>query len=104
MLRETPFGDPARGTKRALYKLADPFLGLWFSLVAPQRSALVQLPRAGRLRLFDGAFPRLVAPVWESLCRTAVPRLALTMGTEYWPAARYWSAGGNEWAAATRRT
>jgi AAA+ ATPase superfamily predicted ATPase len=97
VLRETPFGDPERGTKRALYKLADPFLALWFSLVAPKRSALVQLPRAGRLRLFDAAFPQLVATVWEGLCRKAVPRLAERLGDEYGPAARHWSAGGNEW-------
>lgn len=97
VLRETPFGDPERGTKRALYKLADPFLALWFSLIAPKRSALVQLPRAGRLRLFDAAFPRLVAAVWESLCRNAVPRLSESLAGEYGPAARHWSAGGNEW-------
>jgi len=97
VLRETPFGDPERGTKRALYKLADPFLALWFSLVAPKRSALVQLPRAGRLRLFDAAFPRLVATVWEGLCRNAVPRLAESLGDAYGPAARHWSAGGKEW-------
>jgi hypothetical protein len=52
-------------SKRALYKLADPFLSLWFSLVAPQRSALAQLPRAGRLRLLAA---------WENLCRRAVPK------------------------------
>ncbi len=97
VFRETPFGDPERGTKRALYKLADPFLSLWFSLVAPKRSALVQLPRAGRLRLFDAAFPQRVASVWESLCRSAVPKLGLRLGAEYGPAARHWSAGGKEW-------
>lgn len=97
ILREVPFGDPERGSKRALYKLADPFLQLWFSLVAPKRSALVQLPRAGRLRLFDAAFPRLAAVVWESLCRQAVPRLGEALGVEYGPAARHWSTGGREW-------
>lgn len=97
ILREIPFGDPERGTKRVLYKLADPFLQLWFSLVAPKRSALVQLPRAGRLRLFDAAFPRLAAAVWESLCRQAVPKLGVALGIDYGPAARHWSAGGNEW-------
>jgi AAA+ ATPase superfamily predicted ATPase len=97
ILRETPFGDPERGAKRALYKLADPFLQLWFSLVAPKRSALVQLPRAGRLRLFDAAFPRLAAGAWESLCRQAVPTLGAALGIQYGPAARHWSAGGKEW-------
>lgn len=37
VVREAPFGDPERGAKRALYKLADPFLSLWFSLIAPKR-------------------------------------------------------------------
>jgi AAA+ ATPase superfamily predicted ATPase len=95
--REVPFGEPERSSKRALYKLADPFLALWFALVAPKRSALAQLPRAGRLRLFDALFPRLVAAAWEGLCRRAVPRLAGALGAEYGPAARYWSAGGAEW-------
>lgn len=97
VVREAPFGDPERGARRALYKLADPFLSLWFSLIAPKRSALVQLPRAARLRLFDAGFPRLVANVWESLCRAAVPRLGARLGADYGPAARHWSSGGNEW-------
>jgi AAA+ ATPase superfamily predicted ATPase len=95
--REAPFGDPERSGKRALYKLADPFLGLWFSLVAPKRSQLAQLPRAGRLRLFDGAFPRLLAGTWEDLCRRAVPKLSERLGAAYGPAARYWSGAGPEW-------
>jgi len=35
VIRQTPFGEPERSTKRALYRLGDPFLRLWFSLVAP---------------------------------------------------------------------
>jgi hypothetical protein len=89
VLRETPFGEVDRGTKRALYKLADPFLALWFSLVAPKRSSLALLPKAGRLRLFDAVFPRLLAAAWENLCRRAVPRLTDRLGAEYGPAARY---------------
>src|SRR5262249_42789766 len=34
VLREAPFGEPERSGKRSLYKLGDPFLELWFSLVA----------------------------------------------------------------------
>lgn len=49
------------------------------------------------MRLFDAAFPRLAAIVWESLCRQAVPRLSEALGVEYGPAARHWSAGGKEW-------
>ena len=104
VLREAPFGEPERSGKRALYKLADPFLQLWFSLVAPKRSALAQLPASGRLRLFDAAYPRLVALAWEGLCRRAVPHLAARLGDEYGPAARYWSGNGPEWDVVARAT
>jgi hypothetical protein len=33
--REVPFGVSARDTKRSLYRLVDPFLRLWFRVVAP---------------------------------------------------------------------
>jgi AAA+ ATPase superfamily predicted ATPase len=96
--RETPFGEPERSSKRALYKLGDPFLRLWFSLIAPKRSLLLQVPSKARLRLFDQAFPRLAAATWEELCRQAVPLLAERLGgVEHGPARRYWAGGGPEW-------
>ncbi len=98
LTREVPFGEPPRSSKRALYKLADPFLRLWFSLVAPKRSILMQARRAGRLRLFDDVFKRLLALAWEELCRQAVPLLAQRLGgVEHGQVARFWSAGGAEW-------
>jgi AAA+ ATPase superfamily predicted ATPase len=98
VVREIPYGEPERSSKRALYKLADPFLRLWFSLIAPKRSLLVQVPKKARLRLFDPIFPQLAAAAWEELCRQAVPHLGDKLGgVEFGPAARYWSAGGPEW-------
>lgn len=97
VVRETPFGEPERSSKRALYKLADPFLRLWFSLVAPKRSLLAQLPRDARLTLFDRAFPQLVATAWEDLCRKAVPQLTDQLGMQYGLATRYWLGNGPEW-------
>lgn len=102
IVRETPFGEPERTTKRALYKLADPFPSLWFSVVAPKRSSLALLPKTGRLRILDGAFPRLVAMTWEDLCRRSVPRLSERLGAQYGPAARHWSSGGKEWDVVAR--
>ena len=40
-LRETPFGSPPRSGKRSLYRLADPFLRLWFQ----RRGAAPRRPR-----------------------------------------------------------
>lgn len=65
--------------------------------LAPTHSALAQLPQAGRLALFDGAFPRLVASAWERLCRKAVPHLSARLGSQHGPAARYWRGAGPEW-------
>ncbi len=97
VVRETPFGEPERSSKRALYRLADPFLRLWFSFIAPRRSLLMQVPRATRLSLLDGALPHLCAATWEELCRQAVPRLAGLGGHTWGTASRSWSAGGPEW-------
>jgi uncharacterized protein len=97
IIREVPFGEPERSSKRALYRLADPFLRFWFSVVAPKRSVLMQVPRATRLQLFDEALPRLCAEAWEELCRLAVPLLGALWGVDFGPARRYWAGSGPEW-------
>jgi AAA+ ATPase superfamily predicted ATPase len=98
VVRETPFGEPERSTKRALYKLADPFLRLWFGVVAPRRSQLLMATRKGRLQLLDARLPYLVASAWEDLCREAVPKLGTALGPVSWgPAQRFWSGAGPEW-------
>lgn len=38
--REVPFGEPPRSSKRALYRIADPFLRTWYRFVEPNRSRL----------------------------------------------------------------
>lgn len=103
VVRETPFDEPERSTKRALYRLADPFLRLWFQVVAPRRALLAHAPRATRLALFDARAPHLAAAAWEELCRAAVPRLGSALGAELGPARRFWAGSGPEWdlAAAT---
>ncbi len=35
--REVPYGESARGSKRSLYRIDDPFMRLWFRVVAPNR-------------------------------------------------------------------
>lgn len=97
VVRETPFGEPERSTKRALYRLADPFLRLWFSLVSPKRAMLAHVPKKARLELFDARLPHLVAATWEALCRAAVPHLASELGVELGPAKRSWGRGAPEW-------
>jgi hypothetical protein len=97
VVRETPFGEPERTTKRALYRLADPFLRLWFALVAPKRAILAQVDRKARLALFDERSTHLDGASWEELCRAAIPRLGRALGHEFGPARRYWGGSGPEW-------
>lgn len=76
---------------------AAPFLRLWFSLVAPERTRLVVSKRAERLRPFDERAPHLEAATWEELCRAAVPGLTDSLGGPFGPAGRYWSGSAPEW-------
>lgn len=105
--REHPFGSPERMAKRTLYTIRDPFLRLWFRLVAPNRALLAAAPAAVRRRVWHEAALQLEATTWECLCRECVPRLALANGplAEFgpWePACRYWGSGEAEWDVVAR--
>jgi len=104
--REIPFGDPPRGGKRALYRIADPFVRSWFRVVAPNRGLLAQTSTEARQQIWQRAFPGLVSETWEALCRAAVPRLAcggaLAELGPWCPAARYWRGSGPEWDVVAR--
>jgi len=105
--REQPFGAPERSGKRSLYRIADPFVRLWFRTVAPNRSALAAAPADVRRTLFLRVWPALLAQTWEELCRQAVPRLGLRSGsrtaTASWgPAGRAWSRDQVEWDVVAR--
>jgi uncharacterized protein len=98
--RQTPYGEPARGGKRSLYKIDDPFLRLWFRVVAPNRAALTAGSRASRLAVLAPHWDALVAQAWEDLCRAAVPTLergALARLGPWQPALRYWHGAEPEW-------
>ena len=93
--RETPFGSDPRSGKRSLYRIDDPFLRLWFRVVAPHRAALAAAPRETRLRYWRRHRPSLESLAWEELCRMAVPVLhrseTTLAGLGPWePAQRYW--------------
>jgi len=98
--REVPFGENERRTKRSLYRLADPFLRLWFRTVAAHRGSLRIAAAVDRRRYLTNVWPQLRAEAWEELCRAAIPRLAAPQ-TRLLPAARSWTAGAGEWDAVT---
>lgn len=95
--RETPFGMSARDTKRSLYRLADPFLRLWFRIVAPARGQLALATAAERRRMLEVHLPNLAGLALEELARRAVPRLG-----DWGPAQRWWQGSQPEWDVVAR--
>ena len=107
--RETPFGSEPRSGKRSLYRIDDPFLRLWFRVVAPARTALAEAPRETRLDYWRRHRRRLEALAWEELCRMAAPFLhrsgsALAELGPWEPAQRYWRRGEPEYDVVARST
>ena len=105
--RETPFGSSARSGKRSLYRIDDPFLRLWFRVVAPHRAALSEAPRETRLGLWHRYRAGLEAVAWEELCRMVVPFLHRTEGPisrlgPFEPAQRYWHGSSPEYDIVAR--
>lgn len=88
--REVPFGEP--GSKRALYRIADPFFRLWFRVVAPNRGPLATMSSTARRALLAKHWPALLGEAWEQLCRDAVARLG-----DWSSASRWWRGNDPEW-------
>lgn len=99
--RELPFGEDEKSSKRALYKIADPFFRLWFRVVAPYRAQLASGTPAARRQLLARFWDGLCAQAWEELCRQQVPRLPEqgTLGQlgPWGPASRWWHGNQPEW-------
>ena len=88
--REVPFDDS--GSKRALYRIRDPFFRLWFRVVAPNRGPLATMNAAARRALLAKHWPGLLGQAWEELCRDAVPGLG-----DWSTASRWWSGHEPAW-------
>jgi AAA+ ATPase superfamily predicted ATPase len=99
--RDLPYGENEKRSKKALYRLADPFLRLWFKMVASHRGALQTSTTQSRLKLIEKNWANLRAESWEDLCRLAIPRLRL-FDREWDPAKRYWAGNQSEWDVVSR--
>ena len=90
IMREVPFGE--RASKRALYRIADPFFRMWFRVVAPHRGPLATMSGGSRRALLQKYWPNLEAAAWEELARASVARLG-----NWGPASRFWLGNEHEW-------
>ncbi len=95
--REVPFGESEKKTRRALYKIADPFSRLWFRVVAPHRGVLAASPPEVRRQILERFWRALAGQAWEELCRLQLARLAEIAGGTWGPAARWWRGSQPEW-------
>ncbi|HEX6903942.1 MAG TPA: ATP-binding protein [Thermoanaerobaculia bacterium] len=98
--RELPFGESEKGSKRALYKIADPFFRLWFRVVAPHRAQLASGTPTARRQLLARFWESLCAQGWEELCRQQVPQTTsecLGKHGPWGPASRWWHGTQPEW-------
>lgn len=99
--REAPFGDSEKGSKRAIYKIADPFTRLWFRVVAPYRAQLASGSPAARRQLLARFWDALRAEAWEDLCRLLLPRASeerpIAALGPWGPASRWWQRDAPEW-------
>jgi AAA+ ATPase superfamily predicted ATPase len=90
--RDVPFGAAARGSKRTLYRISDPFLGFWFRFVEPNRSRLEARQLEAVERSIAADVKHHIAGVWEQLARKSVPLLRI-QGETWGPASRWWGTG-----------
>jgi len=100
VVREVPFGEAPRASKRSLYRIADPFTRMWFRVVAPHRAELVTGTLRSRLAVLDRYWPLLVGEAWEQLCRHRLPNLRHPLLGEpgtWMPPHRWWHGDAPEW-------
>lgn len=96
--KEVPFGESSKNSKKTLYKIQDPFLRFWFTVVGPRRSFFSQALPSNRKKWVEQALPGLYSQTWEELCRHAVPLLSQKWkGEMFGPAGRFWHRGQGEW-------
>ncbi len=88
--REQPWGVEPRDTKRALYRVSDPFLAFWYRFVDPARSRLAAGQVEGVMARVQAQWTTVLGPIWEKLARDRLARMSVA-GEGWLPAGRWWS-------------
>jgi AAA+ ATPase superfamily predicted ATPase len=99
-VRDVPFGESPRASRRSLYRIADPFTRLWFRVVASHRAELVSGTARSRRAVLARYWDGLVSATWEQLCRHGVAAMShhlLGEQATWKPASRWWSGNEAEW-------
>lgn len=98
VMREIPFGESEKSSKKALYKIKDPFFRFWFRVVASRRGMLADSNDELREQIVNEQMPFIVSQIWEELCLQGVSKIKNLAGINHWmPAKRFWKGNGPEW-------
>lgn len=92
--RDLPFGEHPLKSKRALYRLADPFLQFYFRFVLTHKSELAQRLTSPALRDWKTGREHHFARCWENLCRRSAPWMPEFRG-EFGTAQSWWGGAGD---------
>jgi len=89
LIKEIPFGENEKNSKKSLYKIGDPFMNFYFQFVIPNRS-FIEIGRISPiLSNLDNRFSDYAGAYWEKLCRETVSGNEIE-GITYGPARRWW--------------
>jgi len=92
--KEMPFGADAKGNKRTLYKVDDPFLAFWYRFVLPNFSDEQYLSDPHEVKEMKAAYRTYLGGVWERLVRETLGYRSIPgcVG-RFRNAARWWGNG-----------
>lgn len=90
--RDVPFGEDAKKSRRARYRLNDPFLRFFFRFVLPHESSLARGIMHEARQSWRRDRNHLFAACWEELCRTAAPWMTWDDDAVYGVASAWWGA------------
>lgn len=93
--KDVPFGTDEKNAKKSLYKIADPFMALYYQFVVPNRSFIELNRRLPIEQALTAHFSEYVSMQWEKLCRDAVTG-NIVNGVVYGKAKRWWGPVLNE--------
>jgi len=89
LIKDIPFGENERNSKKSLYKIGDPFMNFYFRFVILNRS-FIEIGRISPiLSDLDNRFSEYVGDYWERLCRETVSGNEID-GITYGMARRWW--------------
>ena len=89
LVKEIPFGENEKNSKKSLYKINDPFMSFYFRFIVPNRS-FIEIGRIHPIQVtLDSHFSDYMGDYWEKLCREMISGNEMD-GIMYGIARRWW--------------